>query len=656
MVCVLTAKWANGLSAADPWQEYEGRVTHSARRGRIILFVGLLACAVIAVALEGIVSRRWFEHRGAPPNALQPTVTTKVLTTGRPTLWVLAIGVSRYGEPSLNLRFAAADARAVANVLARQRAGPLYYEVNTAVLVDAEVTRTSILRMLDEFLGRAAPIDVGVIYLAGHGAHDEALDNYYFLPAAALAEKPHIEGLDMGDFNRQLRLLHRNLRQLVVILDTCHAGAVAAGTRAARLGEDLAERLPPAEGLYVLAAAKSGEQSREIAALGHGAFTQALLDGLQGAAADADGLVRVLGLASYTARVVPQLTEKGQTPYLSIVGEDLALAADPQRFAQITPPPLPTPLALAAPVAQRERIAIMHFENLRPDPQHDWMQQALGEQFVTTLHQVPRFDVYDERMVRFLARGAADPIEASRRADMAILVNGTYWVHNNAISITAHVKSTNPLRSIASAEIDGPLEQFSELTGQVVVTLLRQMQVELAPGETEQLLRRHTTDLAARKLLFDAERPAAEAGGPHPTPAMGEGPDASLGLWLLVRLSVAATSHAADNAGPEADLSATLEGYRQAFEREDPEALAHYYAEFSPAQRAALQRYFDNADDLRIEFGDIQIAMIGDQAAVSFNREDHFVDHKSGESQQVVVRVTKLFVKRAAVWQIVPEQ
>lgn len=592
-------------------------------------------------------------HGGTRSAARRPTpVAADGAAPRRPTLWVLAIGVSRYREAGLSLRFAAADARAVAAAFARQRDGPLYREVKTAVLVDDEVTRGAILRALDEFLGSAAPIDVGVIYLAGHGVHDETLGAYYFLPAAASEAKPQIEGLDMDEFNRQLRMLHRNLRRLVVIVDTCHAGGMAGGAQDARLGQDLAARLPPADGLYVLAAAKAGEQSREMA--GHGAFTQALLDGVQGAAADGDGLVRVLGLASYAARAVPQLTGQQQTPYLAIVGADLALAAHPERFAAVTPPPVPTPMVVAAPAARRQRIAIMHFENLRPDPQHDWMQQALGEQLATTFHQLPQFDVYDERMVRFLARGAADPIEASQRADIATLVSGTYWVHNNAISITAHVKRTNPLQALAAAQIDGPLEQFSALSNQIVIDLLEQLHIELSRAELARLQQHRTTDLAARKLLFDAERPVTEPDVPSPTPAT-RAPEVSLGERLM-GLLLPAMSHAADGAALEADLHAVLEGYRQAFEREDVDALARYYTQFTPAQGASLRRYFDNADDLRVEFTDLQIALIGDQAAVSFSRVDHFVDHTSGESQQLVARVTKLFAKGAMGWQIVPER
>ena len=611
-----------------------------------------LAAAALTVAAAVVVARRWPGHGTANPPI--PTVSSLESRAGRPTLWVLSIGVSRYRDPALALRFAAADARAVADELAAQNNGPLYRAVETETLLDDAVTRGSILRALDEFLGRAAPIDVGVIYMAGHGARDAARNNYYFLPAPAAAEKPQIEGLEMDDFNRQLRLLHRNLRRLVVILDTCHAGAAADARPAIRLGEDLAARLAPAEGLYILAAAKSGEDSRELATAGHGAFTKAILDGLEGMAADADGLIRILGLASYAARAVPQLAGPGQTPYLSIVGEDLPLAAQPARFAQVTPPPLPSP-APAVPARPRERIAVMNFENLRPDPRHDWMQQVLSEQFASTLHEVASFDVYDERMVRFLARGTTDPLEASQRADMAELVDGTYWVDNGHISITAHVKSTNPVQSIAAARIEGPLDQFSDLSNRVVIQLLQQLHLDLSAAELERLARGATSNLAARKLLFDAERGSGQPDAP-PDPDAGFEPHAWLGDTPFGRLAFATTGFAADVPDAEAQLRATLDSYRQAFERQDIEALARHYVEFTPQQRAALARYFANADGLRVEFSDVRIAMIGDRAAVSFNREDHFVDRSTGESQQVVARVTKLFAKGPLGWRILPEE
>ena len=599
----------------------------------------LLATAPI---LAAVVLLGWNPQRAAA----QPA------SLGRPALWVLAIGVSRYSDPSLTLRFAETDARAIAGAFLEQRKGPLYDGVKTKVLLDADVTRTSILQTLEGFLGQAAPTDVGVIYLAGHGVHDAATDSYYFLPANASAGNLLIEGLDMVEFDRQVQRLHRNISSLVVILDTCYAGSAAEGTRAVHLGGDLAARLEASEGLYILAAAKSGEQSRETDVLGHGAFTKALLDGLEGAAADADGLIRVLGLASYAARVVPQLTEGKQHPYYRILGGNPVLAVHLGRAAHVTPPVV-APLARATPY--RERVAIMNFQNLRHDPEHDWMEKALGEEFTTALNMVTQLDVYAEPELRFMARGSKDPMEAARQAGMAKVVSGSFAVQNNRISITAHVKDVSNLRHIASAKIEGPLDRFFELRSRLVLDLLEHLRLELSGAEVARILKPGTSDLEARKLLFDAEGAGAPP-APQPTPPSHLGPHGALADRLVALLELVPQTSALESDARTAEVRAALDGYRTAFEHKDLDALAHYYVRFTDTQRAALTRYLRNADDLHVEFSDVRVTLSGDEAAVSFTRQDRFVDHKSGESQQVVVRVTKLFAKRADGWQIVPGQ
>lgn len=138
-----------------------------------------------------------------------------------------------------------------------------------------------------------------------------------------------------------------------------------------------------------------------------------------------------------------------------------------------------------------------------------------------------------------------------------------------------------------------------------------------------------------------------------PTPDDRRSGVSFLGLVRFVRLT--APCHAAEADGSEAELRRTLEDYRAAFTREDLDALSAFYAEFSVQQGQAVQRYFDNAEGLEVEFDDVRIAIIGERASVSFTRRDRFVDRATGESQQVVVRLTKLFEKGPEGWRIVPE-
>ena len=448
----------------------------------------------------------------------------------------------------------------------------------------------------------------------------------------------------------------------VVVLDTCHGGAVAPHSDRVQFGADLANALAPAEGLYILTAARAGERSFELTQQQHGAFTYALLDGLTGAAASADGLITVFGLASHASRLVQQLTADQQRPYIAMIGEDLTLAADPRRLAEITPPPMAVHLAHAEPTPQRETLAVRDFEHLGPDASADWMSRALSQDVLTAFSELHQFDVYDENMLRFVTRDESDLLDAAQRAGIRMLVEGAYWVQDNQLSVSAQVKSVRPLQLIASARMQGPVDQFSVLTGRLVSTLLEQLPVEVPGPLAERLQHPEMTSLAARRLL--AESDAGGSSEPSPTPGASRSaipPGAWLWpSWLRLAfdsvaradIGVPRPSLAEPPPGIEAELRVTLEGYRKALEGRDLNTLRSYYEDFTDSQQAALARYFESTEDLRIEFDDVRVAIIGDDAAVSFTRHDRFTDRGTGQPQHATVRVTKRFARRAGGWVI----
>src|SRR5207249_1478388 len=94
-------------------------------------------------------------------------------------LHVLAVGVSRYADSALNLKYAADDARAVAEVFAK-RGAALFAVPKPLTLVDADATPAKIHQAVKDIAGRAKPEDVLVVFVAGHGT---ALgQRFYFVP------------------------------------------------------------------------------------------------------------------------------------------------------------------------------------------------------------------------------------------------------------------------------------------------------------------------------------------------------------------------------------------------------------------------------------------------------------------------------------------
>ncbi len=272
-------------------------------------------------------------------NALGNTATKDIVITKekprlsagvRPVLWGLAIGVSEYADPGLNLEYADKDALSLAQAI-RKQDGRMFSEVHFKTLVNEEVTRNSIIENITSHLGMAAPDDVIFMFIAGHGIKHQRSGSYYFVPHDADADSILSKGLRMSDFDEAVKILSKDVNKVIIAMDTCHSGAMKVGTRALGGGENLAETLREASGIFILAASKGGESSLEDEKFmlhegdsGHGAFTYALIQGMSGKANyDRDEYISLNELFQYVAKQVPRLTEGQQHPYFRTEGTDM---------------------------------------------------------------------------------------------------------------------------------------------------------------------------------------------------------------------------------------------------------------------------------------------------------------------------------------------
>ena len=273
-------------------------------------------------------------------------------------LWVLAIGVSQYEDPRINLKYADNDALRIAQMLQTQQ-GVLFQQVQTRTLVNQQATREEILKSMREFLGQAAPNDVVLIFLAGHGLQDRQTGTYYFVPYNANAENLDYAGLPWPNFQEAVKRLRTQVDKVILWLDTCHAGAVTVASRGVNMGEDLAEALEKGEGQYTLSASKAGEESLEDDSYrlegeerAHGAFTYSILTGLRGEKADTTQVVWLSGLFGHVSKTVPRLTKGRQHPHSDVQGTDLPIfVRDKGILSQPLPPlDLPQPPPNVSPV------------------------------------------------------------------------------------------------------------------------------------------------------------------------------------------------------------------------------------------------------------------------------------------------------------------
>lgn len=605
-----------------------------------------IVCLVLGVATASMV-HRWtavpLPTSGAAPRLA--SAPGHVLAPTGAVLWLLAVGVSQYQDPTLSLRFADRDARSVAEVLAQQSNGALYREVRSQVLLNAAATRESILDALGGLLDQVSVDDVVVLFLAGHGVQERTTGSYYFLPAPASPANMITAGLRVSDLDQMVRVLRGAVRGVVVLLDTCRAGALPLPAQNSLSADELVSRFSAAEGTFLLAASRPGEDSEELAELEHGAFSYALLEGLRGAAdSDRNGLLPISELFGFVAQRVPALTGGRQHPYHKIEGTDLVVAAVDGAASH----KLGVAATARGPQLVTNTIGVIEFRNLRNDAQHDWIGKALRVALNTELSKVGALRVYVPQLIdRTAVSSHADDLSVARHLGIHTLITGSFHAVGSTLRIDAEIVDVATGVQKASDSVEGEIDSFFHLQKTLVVSMLRRLRVQLSPEEGQSIVADTNTDVDAYRLLLESEGVVDDTPvAPPPSPSHH-----SRGTpWLEWLFPVAYAAEPADDV--RVLVLQTLEEFRAALEAKDLERLARVYATFSPRHRDALRAYFENAADLRVEISDVTLDEQANGVLVSYTRRDRFVDRQSDKAVQLEARLAKLFVHDHGTWKV----
>ncbi len=252
-------------------------------------------------------------------------------------LVLIAIGVNLYpnkttggdGVPApQDLRFSVPDARAMLEKLGDRLKGR-HKSVHKVFLANGaatdpieavdkrEPTKTNIESVLD-LVRKTTPDDTLMIFVAGHGV-DLGAEGYIFLPTDAQWGENGWDSSRLVKWQTLQGALQVAKGRRFLFVDTCQsAGAV---------DEFLLKRLSD-DDIVAFTAASREQFAFEYAEEGHGAFTAAVLAGLDGEAdRDGDRVISVLELGNYVTTRVIERTNQEQIPdfYHPRDGRDFAL-------------------------------------------------------------------------------------------------------------------------------------------------------------------------------------------------------------------------------------------------------------------------------------------------------------------------------------------
>lgn len=249
----------------------------------------------------------------------KPTAEDKSII--KPNLYLLTIGISSFANPSYNLTFADADAKAMSSIFKAQK-GKMFNDVYVVELFNEKATRAKILDGFHFLKEVAKPRDVVMIFIATHGMNEK--EKFYILPHDGNHTRLHSTAVNWSDFSDVLSQLPS---KVLLMLDACHSGQLGTNLLSVAQSkpvtpktfsstEAIREVSSQEVGVVVMSASTGSESALEHAEWGHGAFTKAIIEGLEEGKADIkpDGIIYLHELEFYTIERVKELTNNQQHP------------------------------------------------------------------------------------------------------------------------------------------------------------------------------------------------------------------------------------------------------------------------------------------------------------------------------------------------------
>ena len=198
--------------------------------------------------------------------------------------WALVVGVSHFADSSIDLKYAAKDARDFADYLVKEAQ---FSPDHVRLLLDEKATRENILSQLgDKWLPHVAgPDDLVLIYVSSHGSPSQVdVAGVNYLVAYNTNKNSLLAtAIPLRDLTSMVKeRIHSD--RVVLIMDACHSGAAVeeiASKGLFRVTNFSADEIFQGCGQLVICSSQPNQVSWESKNYPNGVFTHYLLEGLR---------------------------------------------------------------------------------------------------------------------------------------------------------------------------------------------------------------------------------------------------------------------------------------------------------------------------------------------------------------------------------------
>ncbi|MBZ0184964.1 MAG: tetratricopeptide repeat protein, partial [Candidatus Obscuribacterales bacterium] len=243
--------------------------------------------------------------------------------------WALVVGISKFQDPAINLKYAAKDATDFANYLIKEAN---FAPDHVRLITNEKATSEEIMSQLgDKWLPRVAnPDDLVLIFFSSHGSPTQMdVSSVNYLVAHNTDKNSlYATGIPLQQFADTIKnRVHSD--RVVLLMDACHSGAAVGAKGIFRnFGVD-ANQVAQGTGQMVICSSGSNQTSWESKRYENGVFTHYLIEGLK----KDPKLGNVFDFMKSKVQEEVQLDRNGevQTPVLQSKwqGNDLTISVPP---------------------------------------------------------------------------------------------------------------------------------------------------------------------------------------------------------------------------------------------------------------------------------------------------------------------------------------
>jgi TolB-like protein len=156
-----------------------------------------------------------------------------------------------------------------------------------------------------------------------------------------------------------------------------------------------------------------------------------------------------------------------------------------------------SPENMAFPLPDKPSIAVLPFENISGEPEHEYLCDGITEQVITCLSKTPKLFVI-ARHSTFTYKGKPTIIQQmSRELGVRYVMEGSLHRSGDRIRITAQLIDAITGHHLWAERYDRDLKDVFALQDEITMEILRALEVKLTEGEQARIHRRGTDNIEA---------------------------------------------------------------------------------------------------------------------------------------------------------------